>query len=440
MAKKPLGPEGARFKKGDWNPQETGAKRTYLDERTALEKRVADLEKVNGITVATVQVETSHLKGGGPHVVRFLVDDATRFEHEFYRHDDKALTKFADELVAREVAVPRSDLLEKLPALKAVAVIKSADGECFVTMPQTGIFRPLLPDLSPVKVGDAIFAVQVDSDLYTRERRSLVEMMKAAMRSAISFRRSSEFTPEQIQELRSTVSKLESENRSLNHKIEKNSQAVQAADDAKKGLGCLLIGGLIGWVVAVGLYLYSDLPVPFFGDDEPASDQAATMPEGSTRTRAELESCVATLMSADWGRTYMTVPRAVYTPKAGDNAVIMSANRQTLRGEDRRVRINSARITRQPRFQNGQRVYTISADISNPTAGASGQAISYVYLYYYLIRDGECTKDYSSEALHYVDIPPGQSRAFSFDIQLAENIPDSPAYIVGFSTNLNANR
>lgn len=374
-------------------------------------------------------------------MVRYLVDDASRFEHEFYRLDDKALGKFADELVAREVAVPRSDVLEALPALTAVAVIKSAGGECFVTMPQTGIFRPLLPDLSPVKLGDAIFAVQVDSDLYVRERRSLAETLKGAMRAAIKFRQSSEFTPEQIQELRSQVSKLQSENGVLNHKIEKNSQTVQAADDIKKGLGCLLIGGLIGWVAALGLYLYSDLPIPFMGDEDKAeSDQTALMPEGATRTRAELESCVATLMSADWGRTYMTVPRAVYTPKAGDNAVIMSANRQMLRGEDRRVRINSARITRQPRFENGQRVYTISADISNPTAGSSGQPISYVYLYYYLIRDGECTKDYSSEALHYVDIPPGEFRAFTFDIQLPQNLPESPAYIVAFSTNLNANR
>lgn len=314
MAKKPLGPEGARFKKSDWNPQDTGAKRTYLDERTALEKRVADLEKVNGITVATVQVEPAHLKGDGPHVVRYLVDDGARFAHEFYRHDDKALTKFADELVAREVAVPRSDLLEKLPALKAVAVIKSADGECFVTMPQTGIFRPLLPDLSPVKVGDAIFAVQVDSDLYTRERRSLIAMMKAAMRSAITFRRSSEFTPEQIQELRSRIFKLESENRSLNHKIEKNSQAVQAADDTKKGLGCLLIGGLIGWLAALGLYLYSDLPIRFVGDDE-ASENASA---GISPDRV---ACIQRSVETDTREPQRLIPMSTFYDGESENIV-----------------------------------------------------------------------------------------------------------------------
>lgn len=47
MTEKKLGPEGARFKKGSWAPTNEGsgtAKRTYLDEREALEARNAELE------------------------------------------------------------------------------------------------------------------------------------------------------------------------------------------------------------------------------------------------------------------------------------------------------------------------------------------------------------------------------------------------------------
>lgn len=47
MTEKRLGPEGARFKKGSWAPTNEGsgaAKRTYLDEREALEARNAELE------------------------------------------------------------------------------------------------------------------------------------------------------------------------------------------------------------------------------------------------------------------------------------------------------------------------------------------------------------------------------------------------------------
>lgn len=50
MTEKRLGPEGARFKKGSWAPTNEGsgaAKRTYLDEREALEARIVELEAKN---------------------------------------------------------------------------------------------------------------------------------------------------------------------------------------------------------------------------------------------------------------------------------------------------------------------------------------------------------------------------------------------------------
>lgn len=50
MTEKRLGPEGARFKKGSWAPTNEGSgatKRTYLDEREALEARIVELEAKN---------------------------------------------------------------------------------------------------------------------------------------------------------------------------------------------------------------------------------------------------------------------------------------------------------------------------------------------------------------------------------------------------------
>lgn len=271
MAKRPLSPEGARFDKADWNPQATGSKGTYISDREALEARVAELEKVNGITVEVMTVKPEHLKGSGPYVVRYLVEDAQRIEHDFYKKADRALENLMRERV--QAALESNDFgsLASLGKLPPVAVIKSADGECFVPMPTAGIVRPSLPDLSRVNEGDEIFKVQLDAELYDHEERAFAALGVAALEVAKSYRDAAHYSPEEIASLKAQLKANEADRNKLREQISKDKGRVANATNVESKLGGFAVAAAIGWVAAIGLYLYSDLPIPFAGGG--ASDE-----------------------------------------------------------------------------------------------------------------------------------------------------------------------
>jgi hypothetical protein len=265
MAKKPLGPEGARFKKADWNPQATSSKGTYISDRDALEARVAELEKVNGITVEVMTVKPEHLKGSGPYVVRYLVEDAQRIEHDFYKKADRALENLMRERV--QAALENNDFgsLASLGKLPPVAVIKSADGECFVPMPTAGIVRPSLPDLSRVNEGDEIFKVQIDAELYDQEERAFAALGIAALEVAKSYRDAGQYTPERIKTLLTGADAVMKERDQLRDQVAKLKHRDTNFVPITSQRDFSIIAGAIGWIAAIGLYIYSDLPIPFVG-------------------------------------------------------------------------------------------------------------------------------------------------------------------------------
>ena len=109
MAKKPLGSEGARFKKADWNPQATGAKGTYISDRDALEARVAELEKVNGITVETVSLARGRVDGDGPFIIKFLEPDGAEFEYAALSGNPAAAKAHFASVAKAQIADEESD-------------------------------------------------------------------------------------------------------------------------------------------------------------------------------------------------------------------------------------------------------------------------------------------------------------------------------------------
>jgi len=286
MAKKPLGPEGARFKKADWNPQATGSKGTYISDRDALEARVAELEKVNGITVDVVTVKPEHLKGNGPYVVRYLVEDAQRIDHELYKKADSALEAIMRERVKTALDNDDFEPIASLLKLPPVAVIKSADGECFVPMPTAGIVRPSLPDLSRVNEGDELFKVQLDSELYDQEGRVTEALTAALLKLADSYRDAAQHTPEEIASLKTQLKANEADRNKLREQISKDKGRVANATVVETKLGGFAVAAAIGWVVAIGLYIYSDLPIPFVGgsasNDEIACANRLAAQNGAT--------------------------------------------------------------------------------------------------------------------------------------------------------------
>lgn len=265
MAKKPLGPEGARFKKADWNPQATGSKGTYISDRDALEARVAELEKVNGITVEVVTVKAEHLKGNGPYVVRYLVEDAQRIEHDFFKKADRALENLMRERVQAAFENEDYESLASLGKLPPVAVIKSADGECFVPMPTAGIVRPSLPDLSRVSEGDEIFKVQLDRELYDEQERAFGAIGVAALETAKSYRDAAHFTPEKIADLEASLDALSAERDKLRDQVAKLKHRDTNFVPITSQRDFSIIAAAVGWIAAIGLYIYSDLPIPFVG-------------------------------------------------------------------------------------------------------------------------------------------------------------------------------
>ena len=347
MAKKPLGPEGARFKKGDWNPQDTGAKHTYLDERTALEKRVADLEKVNGITVETVTLTRGMVDGDGPFIIKFLEPNGSEFEYAALSGDPSAtkahfarvaksqiadeeldtplitppLGEMADATVASWLKSPGDYVIEGEPiavietdkvtidleaaisgqmgphlvqagdnfkagdsigsiappqvdskagwpftgALPPVAVIKSPAGERFISMPIAGTLKHLQTDLAKVQLGDDLFSVAISPPYFIRWKQGRELYEAALLKEARAIRTASQYTPERINALITGGDAAMKERDRLRDQIAKDKGRVANATVVETKLGGFAIAAAIGWIAAIGLYIYSDLPIPFVG-------------------------------------------------------------------------------------------------------------------------------------------------------------------------------
>jgi hypothetical protein len=421
MAKKPLGPEGARFKKADWNPQATGSKGTYISERDALEARVAELEKVNGITVEVITVKPEHLKGSGPYVVRYLVDDAQRIEHDFYKKADRALENLMRERV--QAALESNDFgsLASLGKLPPVAVIKSADGECFVPMPTAGIVRPSLPDLSRVNEGDEIFKVQLDTELYDQEGRAFAALGAAALEVAKSYRDATEFTPEDIASLKAQLKANDADRNKLREQISKDKGRVANATNVESKLGGFAIAAAIGWVAAIGLYIYSDLPIPFFGNDS----QSAV----SGIDNAALQACVSRInQSKQSGAPQELVDVAASVDRLPNGVFLMAArpaDRNILRG----MRLSD--ISTEYNYSEGRHSASISLTANNPPDNSNGNIQGFFVNFLLLNKDLErCTP--LDEKSEYIRFEPRNNRG-TFD----EGVYGEPIY-VGTARQINS--
>lgn len=373
MTKKPLGPEGARFKKANWNPQDSSAKRTYIDEHKALQQRLAELEKVQGFTIETVTLSRDMVSGKGPFVIKYLEPNGAAFEYEALSGDDAKVKRHFTQAVraalagvpnGQAVRVPVPDLGEGVPGAKiaswerpqgstvevddviailetekasveivspikgtlnrhlvparaqvavgvemaeitplvttdmqvgdwpfcpslpTVALIQSPSGDKFLTMPDEGILEHLQPDLSRVEIGDPLFAVKMTEHHFFRCENGRELYEEALLDEAQRLASATNVTPDQIAALNAKIASLEkakseqsaAHDRALNEVRERNKKLAQDIKDQDKKYapfkrqeeksGCLLIGGLIGWVAAIGLYIYSDLPIPFVGGAE----------------------------------------------------------------------------------------------------------------------------------------------------------------------------
>lgn len=373
MTKKPLGPEGARFKKANWNPQDSSAKRTYIDEHKALQQRLSELEKVQGFTIETVSLTRDMVSGKGPFVIKYLEPSGAAFEYEALSGNDaKVKAHFAQAIRAalkgvpngQAVRVPVPDLGEGVPGAKiqpwpraegstveiddviavletdkasveivapikgtlsryllpanaqvavgveiveitplvmsdmsisdwpfcsslpTVALIQSPSGDKFLAMPDEGILEHLQPDLSRVEIGDPLFAVKMTEHHFFRWENGRELYEEALLDEAQRLASATNVTPDQIAALNAKIASLDkakaeqtaAHDRALNEVRERNKKLAQDIKDQDKKYapfkrqeeksGCLLIGGLVGWVAAIGLYIYSDLPIPFVGGSE----------------------------------------------------------------------------------------------------------------------------------------------------------------------------
>jgi biotin carboxyl carrier protein len=356
MAKKPLGPEGARFKKADWNPQATGSKGTYISERDALEARVAELEKVNGITVETVSLTRGMIDGDGPFIVKFLEPDGAEFEYAALSGDPSATRAHFAQVAKSQIADKESDTSLIAPplgemadatvaswlknpgdyvvagelivvietdkatidleaeisgqmgphlvqagdnfkagesigsivpfqansdaqwpyasALPPVAVIKSPAGERFISMPIAGTLKHLQADLAKVQLGDDLFSVAISPPYFIRWKQGRELYEATLLKEARAIRTASQYTPERINALITGGDAVMKERDRLRDQISKDKSRVANATVVESKLGGFAVAAAIGWIAAIGLYIYSDLPIPFVGG--PSSEAQIT--------------------------------------------------------------------------------------------------------------------------------------------------------------------
>ena len=412
MAKKPLGPEGARFKKADWNPQATGSKGTYISDRDALEARVAELEKVNGITVEVVTVKAEHLKGNGPYVVRYLVEDAQRIEHDFFKKADRALENLMRERVQTAFENEDYESLASLGKLPPVAVIKSADGECFVPMPTAGIVRPSLPDLSRVSEGDEIFKVQLDRELYDEQERAFSAIGVAALETAKSYRDAAHFTPEKIADLEARLDTLGAERDKLRDQVAKLKHRDTNFVPITSQRDFSIIAAAVGWIAAIGLYIYSDLPMPFGGDDSASAV--------SDIDNTALQACVSRIYQAKQNAPQEVVDVSASVDRLPNGVFVMTArpaDRNLLRG----MRLTD--ISTAYNYNESSNSASISFRANNPPDNPNGTVQAFFVNFLLLDKDLErCTP--LDEKSEYVRFEPRNNRG-TFN----EGVYGEPIYV-----------
>lgn len=459
MAKKPLGPEGARFKKADWNPQATGSKGTYISERDALEARVAELEKVNGITVETVSLTRGMIDGDGPFIVKFLEPDGAEFEYAALSGDPSAtrahfarvaksqiadkesdtslitppLGEMADATVASWLKNPGDYVVEGeliavietdkatieleaeisgqmgphlvqagdnfkagdsigsivpsqanadaqwpyASALPPVAVIKSPSGERFISMPIAGTLKHLQADLAKVQIGDDLFSVAISPPYFIRWKQGRELYEATLLKEARAIRTASQYTPERINALITGGDAVMKERDRLRDQIAKDKNRVANATVVESKLGGFTIAAAIGWIAAIGLYIYSDLPIPFVGGSNA---------ERSVLSEAQI-ACVKRAVETDYGEPYRLLPSSSYLDDAdGDflNFVPVNNYQDSIMG----IRVQNIEISR-----GSGDWYTVELNVLNPIENNNGP-LRYmgIDLRAFTFNDGGCTQ------------------------------------------------
>ena len=437
MAKKPLGPEGARFKKADWNPQATGAKGTYISDRDALEARVAELEKVNGITVETVSLARGMVDGDGPFIIKFLEPDGAEFEYAALsgnpaaakaRFASVAKSQIADEesdvplitpplgdmadatvaswlknpgdyvtegepiavietdkaTIDLEAAIsgqmgqhlvqagdnfkagesigsilpPQVDSNAQWPfagALPPVAVIKSPAGERFISMPIAGTLKHLQADLAKVQLGDELFSISVSAPHFSRWKQGHELYEAALLKEARSIRTASQYTPERINALITGGDAVMKERDRLRDQIAKDKNRVANVTTVESRLGCFIIATAVGWITAIGLYIYSDLPVPFFG-----SANAKSLTE-------EQIACIQRTVETETREAQRLLPASSYLNHASGNVLNFTParnNQDTIMG----IRVQDIEVS----DGSSGNWYNVRLKILNPIENRNG--------------------------------------------------------------------
>ncbi len=275
MAKKPLGPEGARFKKANWNPQESGEKRTYLEAREALEARNSELEaKITELETALADPALGSLfrevrlpswvfeEHKGPHTfagiveieeppveesVRIVgcVESLMQAHKEIYDETNKGKG------LTGEYAVNRANIMKsKIKSICENRVDNFDYGaNRFKIKTQSGEIELICESSNPrfvVENGDAvdkstiIYRYPVNVELYERMRLACYELQHQATELFNAYVERSEKAADMYGRI---------------HSLKMSRRKVAWV-------------GLAGFVAAIGLYIYSDLPIPFTGGPE----------------------------------------------------------------------------------------------------------------------------------------------------------------------------
>ncbi len=494
MAKKPLGPEGARFKKADWNPQATGSKGTYISDRDALEARVAELEKVNGITVETVSLTRGMVDGDGPFIIKFLEPDGSEFEYAALSGNPSAakahfasvaksqiadeemnvplitppLGDMADATVASWLKNPGDYVIEGEPiavietdkatidleaaisgqmgphlvqagdnfkagesigsilppkvdstaqwpfagALPPVAVIKSPTGERFISMPIAGTLKHLQADLAKVQLGDDLFSVAISPPYFIRWKQGRELYETTLLKEARAIRAAAQYTPERINALITGGGAVMKERDRLREQIAKLKHRDTNFVPITSQRDFSIIAAAVGWIAAIGLYLYSDLPMPFGGDDSTSAVSGVD--------NAALQSCVSRIYQAKQNAPQEVVDVSASIDRLPNGVFVITArpgDRNLLRG----MRLTD--ISTAYNYNESSNSASISFRASNPPDNPNGTAQAFFVNFLLLDKDLErCTP--LDEKSEYVRFEPRNNRG-TFN----EGVYGEPIYV-----------
>ena len=181
-----------------------------------------------------------------------------------------------------------------------------------------------------------------------------------------------------------------------------------------------MIGGLIGWVSALGLYIYSDLPIPFWD-----SDSASAVSDVDS---AALQACVSSIYQSKENARQEVIDVTASVDRLPNDVFVMTArpgNRNLLRG----MRLSD--ISTEYNYNEGSQSASISLTASNPPDNPNGTIQAFFVNFILLDKDLErCTP--LDEKSEYVRFEPRNNRG-TFN----EGVYGEPIY-VGTAREINA--